>query len=503
MNKKLLVMLLLGAASLCGTAEAQRITILSANDTHSAVLPADDGMGGLLRQKALVDSVRRADENVVAVHAGDAVQGTVYFSMFRGEIEYALHDSIGYDYCVLGNHEFDNGIEELAQRYKGVKACKLSANYDMASTPLDGMFVPYHIRRYGDKRIAFMGINLEPKGMIADKNVSGLIYNDARTVALKLSEYLKTTGLADYVVMISHIGYADDEENALTDCSIVKSSRYIDLVIGGHSHTLIGADDSLHLVKNADGRPIPMCQAGRYGKYVTKTTFDLSNGSTEYELLPVDARYDAAVAANAAMRQWLKPYDERVHEVMTKRIATSECEMFNTEVKHLSNFVTDAVKQIVVDRWGKEVDFAIMNRGGIRQSLPKGDISEGMITSMLPFDNRLTVLRIKGSDLMEAFGVMASRGGDAVSKEVEVKMTKNKKVEWAKFKGKKIDPKATYTIVTVDYLANGGDYMVPLTRAERLFEDDVPYGGLVLEYVKQLDAQGKTINPEGNCRMHF
>ena len=84
MNKKLLGMLLLGAASMSSTAEAQRITILSANDTHSAVLPTDDGMGGLLRQKVLVDSVRRADENVVAVHAGDAVQGTVYFSMFRG-----------------------------------------------------------------------------------------------------------------------------------------------------------------------------------------------------------------------------------------------------------------------------------------------------------------------------------------------------------------------------------------------------------------------------------
>ena len=354
---------MLGAASMCSTVEAQRITILSANDTHSAVLPTDDGMGGLLRQKVLVDSVRRADENVVAVHAGDAVQGTVYFSMFRGEIEYALHDSIGYDYCVLGNHEFDNGIEELAERYKDVKACKLSANYDLASTPLDGTFVPYHIRRYGDKRIAFMGINLEPKGMIADKNVTGLVFTNAKTVALKLSEYLKTTGLADYVVMISHIGYRDEDSD--TDYNIVQESRYIDMVIGGHSHTMITPGDSLHLVKNADGRPIPICQAGRYGKYVTKTIFDLSDGSTEYELLPVDARYDAAVAANKAMLEWMKPYDERVYEVMHKRIATSECEMLNTEVRHLSNFVTDAVKEIIARKWG-EVDFAIMNRGGIR-----------------------------------------------------------------------------------------------------------------------------------------
>ena len=113
------------------------------------------------------------------------------------------------------------------------------------------------------------------------------------------------------------------------------------------------------------------------------------------------------------------------------------------------------------------------------------------------------MLRIKGSDLLDAFEVMAGRKGDAVSKAIEVKMTKDKKVEWAKINGKKLNPEATYTMVTVDYLANGGDYMVPLTRAERLFEDDVPYGGLVLEYVKQLDAQGKLIDPEGNQRMHF
>ena len=500
MKKKLLGILMLGLASMGATAEAQRITIITANDTHSAIKPADDGMGGLLRQKALIDSVRRADENVVAVHAGDAVQGTVYFSMFRGELEYALHDSIGYDYCVLGNHEFDNGIEELAQRYKNVKARKLSANYDFASTPLDGMYVPYDIRRYGDKRIAFMGINLEPKGMIADKNVAGLVFNNAKTVALKLSEYLKTTGLADYVVMISHIGYRDEDSD--TDYTIVQESRYIDMVIGGHSHTLINKGDKSHFVKNADGRPIPVCQAGRYGKYVTKTYFNLADGSTEYELLPVDARYDAAVAQNTALLDWLKPYDEKVDKVMHNRIATTTCEMLNTEVKHLSNFVCDAVTDIIASRWGK-VDFAIMNRGGIRQSLPKGDISEGMITSMLPFDNRLTVLRIKGSDLLDAFEVMAGRKGDAVSKAIEVKMTKDKKVEWAKINGKKLNPEATYTMVTVDYLANGGDYMVPLTRAERLFEDDVPYGGLVLEYVKQLDAQGKLIDPEGNQRMHF
>ncbi len=500
MNYKALIIVLLMALFMSQNVVAQRITILSANDTHSAILPDKDGMGGLLRHKALVDSVRAADEHVVAVHAGDAVQGTVYFSMFKGVVEYAMHDSIGYDYCILGNHEFDNHINDLAKYTAKLKAKRLSSNYDFTSTPLNGRFAPYDIRHYGDKKIAFIGINLNPEGMIAVKNIGGLVYNDASDVALRLSEYLKNTGLADYVVMISHIGYKSEYYD--TDVEIVKQSRHIDLVIGGHSHTLIEhGNKKLHLVKNADGRDIPVVQAGKWGKHVCKVYFDLADGSTEYELMPVNSAYDARANGYTALKDWLKPFDEEVHKVMHSRIADCARAMSSGELTYLPNFVSDAVTHIIAQRWGK-VDFAIMNRGGIRQSLPEGELTEGMISSMLPFDNRLVVMDIKGSDLIEAFQVMARRGGDAVSRELEVKYQSPDTILWAKLNGKNIKPEKTYRMVTVDYLANGGDYMEPLTRGNRLFEDTVPYGGLVLEYIKQLDAKGKMVDSDGKKRMH-
>ena len=483
----------------CQAIEAQQLTIVTANDTHSMVQPDADGCGGYVRHKAIVDSLRHTKDNVLAVHAGDAVQGTVYFSTFRGEVEYAMLDSIGFDIVIMGNHEFDNGIGDIAKYYRNMRADKLCSNYDLTGTPCQGLFKPYIIKHVGDKRVAFIGINLDPKGMIASKNIGTLTYHDATTVALKLSEYLKTSGLADRVVMVSHIGY-NYTDTSESDVAIARKSRYIDLIIGGHSHTLVDPNGDKHLVANADGRMIPIVQAGKYGKNMCQIDFDLADGSTDYHILAVDASRDAWANRFTALKQWLKPYDDEVHRVMTLRIATSAREMTNSDLTYLPNFVSDAVTEIIAKRWGK-VDFAIMNRGGIRQPLPKGDITEGMITSMLPFDNKLVVLKIKGSDLINGLEVMTRRRGDAVSRELDIKFS-GKKIVWAKLNGKHIDKEKYYTMVTVDYLANGGDYMEPLTKAECLFTDTVPYGHLVLEYVKQLVEKGVVINPDGKVRMH-
>ena len=142
-----------------------------------------------------------------------------------------------------------------------------------------------------------------------------------------------------------------------------------------------------------------------------------------------------------------------------------------------------------------------MNKGGIRTDMPQGTVTEGLLMSMFPFDNRFVVLEVTGQDLLDALKVMAGRDGDAMSKELKVTFNAKGDITSAKVNGKKVDPKKTYKMVTIDYLANGGDYMVSLKNAKRLFVDDVKYGDHVINYAKNLAKQGKKINSTDEVRM--
>ncbi len=128
-------------------------------------------------------------------------------------------------------------------------------------------------------------------------------------------------------------------------------------------------------------------------------------------------------------------------------------------------------------------------------------MSEGLIGSMFPFNNRFMVLEITGADLLEGLKVMAGRGGDAVSRELRVTYDAAGNVTSAKVNGKKVDPRKVYSMATIDYLANGGDYMVPFTRAKRVYVDGVPYGRHMMAYMRQLAAQGKKVEATGEMRM--
>ena len=149
---------------------------------------------------------------------------------------------------------------------------------------------------------------------------------------------------------------------------------------------------------------------------------------------------------------------------------------------------------------GQPVDLALMNKGSLRRSLPKGTITQGEIISMQPFSNKVLVIEIKGKDLLEAFDVMASRGGDGVSSEVSARFDPSTgRCTSVLIGGKPVDPEATYRVATIDYLANGGDYMEPLTRGKVVATSgDIVYNDLI-GYIKSL--KNKPINPSDTPRM--
>lgn len=480
---------------------AEHLMIIAVNDTHSQIDPASDGKGGVARRRAIYDQLRATNPNSVLIHAGDAVQGTLFFSLYKGEVEYALMDTLGYDAIIPGNHEFDNGMEELAAHYRNVDAVKLSANYDFSTTPLDGLFHPYWIKAVGDKRVAFFGINVNPEGLIAGTNSTGLRYLSAPDVADATAKYLKDVQKVDYAIMVSHIGYSSYEPSEPNDTLIIGHSHYIDMVISSHSHSTINPGSGMDRIANADGRLIPIGQNGKSGKLVATYDLDLETGDIVYNHITVDAGWDDAASRYTAMNTWLDGYRHGVDSIMNNPVGTSARFMRNSSAA-MQNWVSDATMEIIRELSGiKNIDCAIMNKGGIRTDMPQGTVTEGDIGSMFPFDNRFVVLEMPGKELIESVKLMCGRGGDAVSKELSATYDKNGAVTKATVNGKKIDPDKTYIVATIDYLANGGDYMTPMTRCKRLFVDTQKYGNHMLDYVKRLQVNGKKIDAKDEVRI--
>ena len=297
---------------------AQRLTILHTNDTHSHIDPDDKGLGGILRRKVVIDSVRACDPYVRVIDAGDIVQGTLYFNLYKGEVENKMMNILGYDIRILGNHEFDNGSEQLSENLRGSHATLLSTNYDF-SGPLAGMFQRYCIDTIGEKRVGFIALNLNPKGMVMEGSYDGVHYKDIIKSANITAAYLKDVEGVDAVVAVTHIGYSPDGEGTIGDVDLAKASKDIDVIIGGHSHDVI---DPAHpkagmpwRIANANGDSVLVAQTGRYGVNIGRIVINLSdNNSTEYSLIPINARLDNRV--DRELEQSLEPYRHGVDSLM-------------------------------------------------------------------------------------------------------------------------------------------------------------------------------------------
>ena len=479
---------------------ADELVIMHTNDVHGYIdpeKPAD--MGGFLRRKVLVDSIRGAEKHTLLVDAGDDVQGYMYFTLYGGKVEYTLMDRLGYDIVVPGNHEFDNGMEALKANYSLLNADRICANYDFTGTVLEGVFQPYTIKTFDGKRIAFIGVGCQPKGMISDANIEGVEYSDAMAVADSVAGALKSGKKADYAVVVSHIGYYGSK-GLPSDSLLAATSRNVDVIIGGHSHTLVNPKNPnppCH-IKNAVGKTVLVAQTGKLGQYLGKVTIDLDNLSAmpDYELLPVDSRYDNRI--DASLNEWLKPYRAGVDERMNKAIGTCEADMSGDA---LMNWVADLVYDLGSGMTDYKVDMAVINKGGIRRPMMRGGVSQGLIETMLPFNNRVVLLEIDGKSLQEGFDVMASRGGDGISMQASAGM-KDGKDDDVMIGGKPLDPNKTYLIATIDSLAGGGDYLQAFTRAKLVDASTHVLKEDAVAYVKAMAAKGNTIKPDMTKRMY-
>lgn len=262
--KRIIYIIALLALS-CGVLQAQNLVIVHVNDTHSHNEPLrggdQEGLGGAIEIAAYVDSVRAAagSKNVLLLHAGDWSQGSSYFTMFGGKVEDEIVEATGFDCLCLGNHEFDNGIEALAERLKNIKAPVLCSNYDFPA-PLDKQVDKYAIIVKGNFKIGIYSIICDLGAMVDNRLTQGIVKLDDVETANKMANFLKVEKGCDIVIALTHDGFQED-------CELVKQISNTDIVIGGHSHTFL---DGFEYVKNKHGKEIPIIQDGCWGLNVGK-----------------------------------------------------------------------------------------------------------------------------------------------------------------------------------------------------------------------------------------
>ena len=261
------------AAAVSFAASAQDLTILHFNDTHSHIDPErsgqDAGLGGVIEQAAYVDSVRCAagKKNVLLLHAGDFGQGTSYFTELNGTVEIDVLNAMEFDAVTLGNHEFDNGLEELARRVRNLQVPVVCANYDFTGSPLEGLVKPYVILKKAGKRIGIIGILTDVSTVVAREIADMMTYQNPVPVVNEYAAYLKNQKKCDLVICLSHLGY--DHRNS--DCELATMVRNVDVIVGGHSHTKL---DDYTPVKDLEGKDVVIVSDWKWGLEIGNLSVD-------------------------------------------------------------------------------------------------------------------------------------------------------------------------------------------------------------------------------------
>lgn len=249
--------------------EITKLTILHTNDLHSRIEPFPEdggryaGLGGAAKRASLIQKIRNEEKHVLLLDAGDIFQGTPYFNFFGGELEFKLMSRMGYDASTLGNHDFDGGMESLYKQFTTHADFPfINCNYDFSNTIMKGQVQPHLVIKKGGLKIGILGVGIELDGLVPANLYGETQYLDPIYNANKTALFLKNSLKCDYVICLSHLGYKYNDSKKLCDITLAQNSRDIDLIIGGHTHSLLPTAD---LIPNDRGEIVTINQVGWAG----------------------------------------------------------------------------------------------------------------------------------------------------------------------------------------------------------------------------------------------
>jgi 5'-nucleotidase len=226
---------------LAGTTEAKTLTILHTNDVHSRLEPfpmdgsKNQGLGGVEARAALVKKIRGEASNILLLDAGDIFQGTPYFNFYKGEPEIKAMSKMGYDAAIMGNHDFDAGIENFANQLQHASFPILMCNYGFAETSMESKYQPYKVFEKNGLKIGVTGVGIEMKGLVPDNLYGKTVYHDPVQSLNTTAAILKDKEKCDMIICLSHLGDVYND-NKVSDAVLAAETYDVDLIIGGHTH---------------------------------------------------------------------------------------------------------------------------------------------------------------------------------------------------------------------------------------------------------------------------
>ena len=505
--------------SVCpGESPSHHLVVLHTNDTHGHPVkffkhPMPD-VGGLPARAVLVERIRKAHPYVLLLDAGDVNTGRPESTYFDARPDIEGYNYMGYDAVAVGNHEFDNGVEMLRTRMAWANFPFLSANVKTRA----GRYLakPYIIKDFGRFKAAVFGLTTtDTRYATTPSHVAGLVFEDEVDTARRLVPLLRKE--ADVVIALVHMGiYPTSSRGSRRLASEVSG---IDLIVDGHSHTLLSSP--VRVRHTTTGRTTPIVQAWKWGLVLGRTDLwirDRHVSECRFEALPINlkkvvkkpgrpTRYlpvGEAIEEDPRLAALLKPYVDRMERALSRVVGRAE-ETFHLEgMRQGETALGDLVADSMAWLTGYAgVDFALQNAGGIRAALPGGPITMKTVHELLPFDNTVVVLTMKGARVAALFERMASRPGGGgflqVSKGVRLTLDRARgRSEGIVIGGAPLDPGRIYRVATNSFLASAGDGYVEFLNADDTYDTSVFQRDALIRYVEHL---GGSIAPRTEGRI--
>jgi 5'-nucleotidase/UDP-sugar diphosphatase len=450
-------------------AQQAEIRILHVNDFHGFAEPykplgSEERLGGIPYLAAKANELRKEKPSLL-LSAGDMIQGNNWANLFQGESVMEWMNEMRFDAMVLGNHEFDFGQEVLKRRISEARFPILGANVE----GLDPL-TPYVIKKVEGIRVGVIGIVTEDVPLSTHpRNVAGLKFISPIETVEKYIKELKEK--ADVIVVLSHIGYPSDRD-------LAEKVKGIDVIVGGHSHTKI-------VNPVAVGNTL-IVQAWEHGKALGVLDLSVKGGKIigfEGHLEEIRPEKDGEDSATLAI---LRKYRERVDAVLSKRIGETEVDLDGENVRkretNLGNLIADIMRR------ASGADITLINGGGIRTSIRKGEVRVKDIYSVLPFDNYIVAIKLAGRQIREALehGVSAVEDEEGrfpqvsgLSFKYSPSGKRGSRIKEISVAGHPIDLDKEYSVATNDFLAAGGDGYKAFGEAIKSSRDFAVIGGMM------------------------